>query len=185
VRINIPGRMQDFGAVKPGEVFSYFAKGSQHWGMLSSSEDGEMMRPISLTEPVQKGFGTPCVHELSDFQNRRVFVIDGAEARAIGLEGFLDGSPQPPDGIGALIVTEKSTMVRVKGSSGAWDIAITNGHVQTAKAHPGSLTIPKWEIGFARDGAFKQILQFPRPTVTTPVKVSREAGTNRNKNPSA
>jgi hypothetical protein len=62
--------------------------------------------------------------------------------------------------IGALIVTEKSTMVRVKGSSGAWDIAITNGHVQTAKVHSGSLT-PKWEIGFVRDGAFKQILQFP------------------------
>ena len=39
-------------------------------------------------------------------------MIDGAEARAIGLEGFRDGSPQPSDGVGALIVTEKSTMVR-------------------------------------------------------------------------
>jgi hypothetical protein len=173
VRINIPGKMQDFSAVKPGDVFSYFAKGSQHWGMLSSSEGGEM-RPISFTEPIQKGFGTPCVHELSEFQNRSVFVIDGAEARAIGLEGFRDASPQPSDGIGALIVTEKSTMVRVKGSSGTWDIAITNGHVQTAKVHPGSLTIPKWEIGFVQDGAFKQILQFPRPVVTTPVNVSLE-----------
>jgi hypothetical protein len=35
-------------------------------------------------------------------------------------------------------------------------------------------TIPKWEIGFVQDGAFKQILQFPRPVVTTPVNVSLE-----------
>jgi len=41
-------------------------------------------------------------------------------------------------------------MVRVKGLDGLWDIAVTNGHAQLAKVYAGSLTIPKWEIGFVR-----------------------------------
>jgi hypothetical protein len=173
VKIDIPGKMQDFSAVKPGDLFSYFAEGSQHWGMLTRTDAGEMA-PISFTEPIQKGFGTPCVHELSRFQNRSVFVIGGAEARATWPQAFRDGSPQSPDGIGALIVTEKFTMVRVRGSSGFWDIAVTNGHAQTAKVHPGSLTIQKWEIGFVQDGAFKQILQFLRPSTQKVPLPSRE-----------
>jgi hypothetical protein len=160
---NIPGEMQDFSAVKPGDVFSYFAEGSQHWGMLSRTEAGEMA-PISFTEPIQKGLPTPCMHKLPQFQNRSVFVIEGAEARAVWPQAFRDGSPQPSDGIGALVVAEKSTMVRVKDTSGSWDIDVTNGHAQTAKVHAGSLTIPKWEIGFVQDGAFKQILEFPGPS---------------------
>jgi hypothetical protein len=149
VKIEIPGRMHDFSALKPGDLFSYFAEGSQHWGMLSRTDAGEL-GPISFTEPIQKGLGTPCLHELSQFQNRSVFVIEGAEARAIWPQAFRDGSPQPSDGIGALIVAEKSTMVRVKGLDGLWDIAVTNGHAQLAKVYAGSLTIPKWEIGFVR-----------------------------------
>jgi hypothetical protein len=163
VKINIPGKMQDFSTVKPGDVFSYFAEGSQHWGMLSQTEGGEL-GPISFTEPILKGPPTPCLHELWRFQNRSVFVIEGAEARAVWLQTFLDGSPPPSDGVGTLIVTENSTMVRVKGSHGFWDIAVTNGHAQTARVHPGSLTIPKWEIGFVQDGDFKRIVEFPRPS---------------------
>jgi hypothetical protein len=161
VKINIPGKMQDFSAVKPGDLFCYFAEGSQHWGMLTRTEAGEVA-PISFTEPIQRGTATPCVHELSRFINRSVLVVGEAEVRAIWPQAFREGSPRPFDGIGELIVAEKSTMVRVKGSNGCWDIAVTNGHVQTAKVHPGSLTIPKWEIGFVQDGVFKQILQFPR-----------------------
>ena len=101
-------------------------------------------------------------------------MIGDSEARAIGLQGFQDASPQPADGVGLLIVTEKSTMVRVKGTSGLWDIAVTNGHVQAAKVHPGSLTIPNWEIGFVQDGVFKQILQFPRPSLQKVPVPSRE-----------
>jgi hypothetical protein len=173
VKINIPGKMQDFSTVKPGDVFSYFAEASQHWGMLSRTEGGEM-KPISFTEPSQKGFPTPCLHELPRFQNRSVFVIEGAEARAVWPQAFQDGSPLPSGGNGTLIVTEESTMVRVKGLSGLWDISITNGHAQNAKVHPGSLTIPKWEIGFVQDGAFKQILQFPRPSTQTAPLPSRQ-----------
>jgi len=149
--------------VKPGDVFSYFAEGAQHWGTLARVEGGEMAA-ISFTEPIQKGLPTPCVHDLPRFQNRSVFVIEGAEARAVWPQTFQDGSPQPPDGVGALIVAEKFTVVRVRGLQGLWDIAVTNGHAQTAKVHPGSLTIPKWEIGFVQDGVFKQIVEFPRPS---------------------
>jgi hypothetical protein len=164
MKIDTSGKMQDFNAVKPGDLFLYFAESSQHWGMLSRTEAGELA-PVSFTEPIQHGLATPCVHELSRFLNRSVFVIAGAEVRAIWPQTFQDGSPRPSEGIGALIIAEKSTMVRVRGSNGSWDIGVTNGHVQTAKVHPGSLTVPKWEIGFVQDGAFKQILQFPRPTL--------------------
>ena len=64
MKMDIPGKMQDVSAVKPGDVFSCFAEGSQHWGMLTRTDGGEMA-PISFTEPIQKGFATPCVHELS------------------------------------------------------------------------------------------------------------------------
>jgi hypothetical protein len=60
VKINIPGKMQDFSAVKPGDVFCYFAEGSRHWGMLSRTETGEL-GPISFTEPIHKGLPTPSV----------------------------------------------------------------------------------------------------------------------------
>jgi hypothetical protein len=153
--------LEDFGNLKSGDFFLYFTEGSQHWGMLASTEVGEIA-PISFTEPVERGLAIPCVHELSRFQNRSVLVIEGAEVRAIWPQAFLDGSPQPSDGIGTLIVAQKLAMVRVKGSNGSWDIEVSNGTAQGAKAHTGSLTIPMWEVGFVQDGAFKQILQFPR-----------------------
>jgi hypothetical protein len=127
VKTAIPGKMQDFSAVNPGDFFSYFAEDSQHWGMLSSTDAGELA-PISFAEPIQKGLPTPSVHELSTFQNRSVLVIGAAGARAIWSQAFRDGSPQPSDGVGTLIVTENSAMVRVKGLSGLWDVALTNGH---------------------------------------------------------
>jgi hypothetical protein len=162
MRRALPGTMRDFHDLKPGDLFSYFAERSQHWGMLTNTNAGEIA-PISFTEPIQKGTATPCVHELSRFENRSVFVVAEAEVRAIWPQAFQDGSPAPSDGIGVLIVAENSTMVRVRGTSGSWDIEVTTGIAQTAKAHAGSLTIPKWEIEFIQDGSFKQILQLPRP----------------------
>jgi hypothetical protein len=166
MRQKLPGTMRDFHKLKPGDFFSYFAEGSQHWGMLTTTKDGKNIAPVSFTEPIQKGTPTPSVHETSRFENRSVFTVTEAEVRAIWPQAFQDGSPAVSGGVGALIVAEDSIMVRVKGTSGLWDIEATSGIAQTAKAHPGSLTIPKWEIGFIQDGSFKQILQLPRPPDT-------------------
>src|SRR5580692_6403389 len=111
MRVAIPGKMQDFTKIKSGDFFSYFSEGTQHWGMLSRTKDGAEIAPISFTEPIQKGLPTPAVHDKSRFVNRSVFLIEGAEARAIWSQTFKDGSP-PSDGIGSLIVAENSTMVR-------------------------------------------------------------------------
>ncbi|MGJ5137326.1 hypothetical protein ACQR1V_05010 [Bradyrhizobium oligotrophicum] len=160
MRVAMPGKMQDFATLKGGDLFLYFVSDSQHWGMLTVAND--LTAPISFTEPIGPGLPTPCVHDMLRFENGSVLVIEQAEARFIWPQTFLDGSPPPHQGIGAIIRTETSTMVRIKGTNNNWDVDLTNGNAQRARVHPGSITIVNWEIGFWENGtSFKEILKFP------------------------
>ncbi|GLH75598.1 hypothetical protein SSBR45G_05060 [Bradyrhizobium sp. SSBR45G] len=164
MQVIVPGRIQDFSSIRPGDFFMYLVEDKQHWGMLTHAND--QTAPLSFTEPSDKDSPVPCIHDSSSFLGRAVFVFPGAEARPVWPLVTRGGAPKSNEGFGSLVQVSGTTLLRVKGARNNWDVNLADGKAQSASVNPNATTIVNWEIGLWDERAFefKQILQFPRLT---------------------
>jgi hypothetical protein len=148
MRIDFPGRMTPFADVQPAELFVYFDSDDDPNFALKIVDAVAAERPVAVlcfSTPVHASMTPPTILHASNFENRDVLVLQGAQLRPIfepaGLRRGLPSADQP----GPVIFAEDVAFIRAWANSGTVDVDLRSGAGDVTR-HQGGAWVDDWKV---------------------------------------
>lgn len=156
MNFEFPAELIAYSDLQPGDVFEYSREGVQY-GIMTKANDNQAL--VSFTEKL--GAAVPCIQPDGDLETSSVLVFRNATMRPIWPQ-----ASNPTAEVGTLIVTRNGKFIRVMGTSGKYDIDISNGASLLARNHSKSLVLTTWEIGVGSGSDFRPLVKFPMDKIS-------------------
>jgi hypothetical protein len=152
MQIDFPGKMTPFTEVQPAELFVYFGAVDDPSFAMKIFDAVAAEKPVAVmcfSTPVHPSMTPPTILEASNFENRDVLVLQGAELRPTFEVGRLRRGLPSANQPGPVIFAEGATFIRAWAKNSTVDVDLRSGAGDVTRRQGGAC-VEDWKIVLKR-----------------------------------